>query len=152
MPCISEKLGAYSEIPRTSFSLERNHWSIGLCAAPPPLPPLPCYILRVMYCLLAGGPLSENCAQPKKQTFSKKNGRATHRVLGPVWPSKKGPFSIYSNEIGFNFIPCCSYKIQTKLWIPKTLIFNIFRNNFFSVLKNHRWVTASAKIKQSIQL
>ena len=28
MPCISEKPGAYSEIPRTLFSLERNHWSM----------------------------------------------------------------------------------------------------------------------------
>ena len=53
MPCISEKPGAYSEIPRTLFSLERNHWSIGLCAAPPPSP-LPRYILRVTAYWLEG--------------------------------------------------------------------------------------------------
>lgn len=28
----------------------------------------------------------------------------------------------------------------------------IFRNKFFSFLKNHKWVIASAKIKQPIQL
>ena len=53
MPCISEKPGAYSEIPRTSFSLERNHWSVGLCAAPP-ASPLPRYILRVTAYWLEG--------------------------------------------------------------------------------------------------
>ena len=111
------------------------------------------------YCLLAGGPLSENCAQPKKQTFSKKNGRATHGVLGPVLTFKissnqeKGPFPKILMKYKIQFYPLLWLQNPTESFFQKLLGFStIFRNKFFSFLKNHKWVIASAKIKQPIQL
>lgn len=86
MPCISEKPGAYSEIPRTLFSLERNHWSIGLCAAPPPSP-LPRYILRVTAYWLEG--LFQKIAHNlRNKRFPRKTEEPHTECWGRFWPLK----------------------------------------------------------------
>ena len=82
MPCIFEKLGAYSEIPRTSFSLERNHWSIGLCAAPPPAPRY--FALHTAYWL--EGLFQKIAHNLRNKRFLRKTEELHTECWGQFWP------------------------------------------------------------------